>query len=195
MTNAHEQLWAKTGRRSPEDVAEIPRPEIPRPPEDGKRREHLARPRADWPERSISAAEHMDLTVGRYSEAEFQDWVIREAVACGWPKATIYHTKDSRFSPAGFPDLVLVHGRRRLWWELKGPKGYVEPEQQIWLDALEASGEETAVLYPWHWAYVRQELERGPVPRLGRGQMCVRLLDTEGVPRLYRVIEEIGGGE
>ena len=42
---------------------------------------------------------------------------------------------------AGFPDLVLVHKERRLllFAELKSEKGKVEPEQQAWLEALEAA--------------------------------------------------------
>ncbi len=53
----------------------------------------------------------------------------------GW---RLYHTRDSRRSPAGFPDLVLVsRGRGRLLFvELKSDTGRVRPEQAEWLDVL-----------------------------------------------------------
>jgi len=76
---------------------------------------------------------------------------IRElAVLLGW---RLYHTYDSRKSVAGFPDLVLVNRmqRRVLFVELKGPRGRVTAEQQAWIDALVACGEEAGVWWPQDW--------------------------------------------
>lgn len=51
----------------------------------------------------------------------------------GWKR---YHTHDSRRSPKGFPDLVLVRAPRVLFIELKKADGVITPEQQDWLRAL-----------------------------------------------------------
>jgi len=71
----------------------------------------------------------------RMAEAELQDAIRQAALYQGW---LCYHTHDSRHSPAGFPDLCLVHPRtgKFIFWELKSGKGTVSPEQQKWLDAL-----------------------------------------------------------
>jgi hypothetical protein len=56
-----------------------------------------------------------------------------------------YHTHDSRRSPAGFPDLVLVHPTRPelgiVFLELKSAKGRTSPAQARWIMALRRSGE------------------------------------------------------
>lgn len=45
----------------------------------------------------------------------------------------------------GFPDLVLVGRGRVIYAELKSSTGKVRPEQQVWLDALTAAGQEAHV--------------------------------------------------
>ena len=68
------------------------------------------------------------------SEREFQDGhVVPLAVSCGW---IYYHTHDSRRSPGGFPDLVLVRGGKLIFAELKSEKGRVSAAQKVWLAAL-----------------------------------------------------------
>lgn len=49
-----------------------------------------------------------------------------------------YHTYDSRKSTPGFPDLVLVHPRRKIviFAELKIDTTYPSNEQRLWLAAL-----------------------------------------------------------
>ena len=70
------------------------------------------------------------------SETELQDVYVRPAAeAQGW---LCYHTHDSRRSPSGFPDLVLVRPPRLIFAELKSQRGRVRPDQQAWIVALEA---------------------------------------------------------
>lgn len=68
------------------------------------------------------------------TEREFQSQVIGLASFYGWRH---YHTHDSRRSPAGFPDLVLVRGEELIFAELKTEKGRVRLEQVEWMAALE----------------------------------------------------------
>ena len=66
------------------------------------------------------------------SEAEFQTHVEQLAKLLGWE---VYHTRDSRRSRKGWPDLVLVR-ERILFVELKSETGELRPEQRIWLARL-----------------------------------------------------------
>jgi hypothetical protein len=73
------------------------------------------------------------------SEAAFQAAVVRVAKSCGW---AAMHVHDSRRSPAGFPDLVLVRPPSAtqpgtaLFWELKSADGVVTLAQAHWLRLL-----------------------------------------------------------
>lgn len=78
-------------------------------------------------------------TVKAGSEAAFQQQVIQLAGFYSW---RVYHTHDSRRSQKGFPDLVLVRGAELIFAELKTDKGRVRPEQQEWIQALQAVSEE-----------------------------------------------------
>ena len=73
------------------------------------------------------------------SEAELQTAIIDCAVALGW---LVYHTHDSRHSPEGFPDLILVREPRLIIAELKGVDrrgrpGVVKVAQAEWLLRLD----------------------------------------------------------
>lgn len=65
----------------------------------------------------------------------------------GW---RLYHTFDSRRSGAGFPDLVLVHPRRKLllFVELKRDGGKLSLDQADWFDALHVVGADVRVWRP-----------------------------------------------
>jgi hypothetical protein len=73
------------------------------------------------------------------TEAQLQEAVRQLAVRYGW---LYYHTHDSRKSPAGFPDVVLVRRgddkkkARLIIAELKNDKEKPTADQQAWLDAL-----------------------------------------------------------
>ena len=58
-----------------------------------------------------------------------------------------YHTHDSRRSPSGFPDLVIV-GDRVIYRELKTAKGKVTDAQAGWLHALVMAEQDACVWRP-----------------------------------------------
>ncbi len=73
---------------------------------------------------------------GHISEKKFQDTVIELARLCGFTH--IYHTWNSQNSPAGFPDIVALKGKRQVVAELKSEKGKLSKEQKDWLLAFAA---------------------------------------------------------
>ncbi len=88
------------------------------------------------------------------SEKEFQSQVIQLARLRGW---LCYHTRDSRKSAKGFPDLVLVRDRL-LFAELKTDSGKVTAEQQYWLDAINEAGGTACIWRPTDWKAIEREL-------------------------------------
>jgi len=90
------------------------------------------------------------------TEKEFLQQVRDLAKLCGW---LVYHTYDSRRSPEGFPDLVLVRGNKVVFVELKAAKGRVTPSQRVWLDALEKVQQvETHLWRPVDWDEIAEVL-------------------------------------
>lgn len=84
--------------------------------------------------------------LGYATELELDRFVVDAAGAGGWDLT--YHTHDARYSPAGFPDRVLLHVRDRLtvFAELKGYDsrrrlGEPSVEQLAWLEGLRAAGQ------------------------------------------------------
>lgn len=63
------------------------------------------------------------------SEKEFQATLTELALLTGWK---VYHTRDSRGSHAGFPDLVLVRPPDVIFAELKARAGRLRPDQYEW---------------------------------------------------------------
>lgn len=78
------------------------------------------------------------------SEAAFQRIVLDLAKSTGW---LIYHTRDSRRSQSGFPDLVLLKDRT-IFAELKSEKGMPSDAQSMWLERLKSAGEEAYLWRP-----------------------------------------------
>lgn len=75
------------------------------------------------------------------TESQLQASIVETAQLLGW---LVYHTRDSRGSHPGFPDLVLVRAPtavragRLLFVELKSAAGTLELEQLLWLATLRA---------------------------------------------------------
>ena len=81
-----------------------------------------------------------------HHEQQFQETIRRLAEGAGW---LYYHTTNSRKSPEGFVDTVLVRGPQLLFAELKMPGKRPTPAQQRWLDALRSvTMVETFLWYP-----------------------------------------------
>lgn len=91
------------------------------------------------------------------TERRFQATVERAATLLGW---RYYHTYDSRRSPEGFPDLVLVKGPRLIFAELKKNAGRVSKSQELWLGDLR-DVQEPPEVYLWRpreWTHIEQVL-------------------------------------
>jgi len=73
------------------------------------------------------------LASGQQSEASWERQVKKLAKIGGW---LYYHTHRSQFSPAGFPDCVIVKPPRIIFAELKKEGGQPTPEQTEWLELL-----------------------------------------------------------
>lgn len=69
----------------------------------------------------------------------------------------VYHTRDSRRSQPGFPDIVLVKGRL-IFAELKSETGRLTPEQERWLAALRSAGCDVRVWRPSDWQEIEETL-------------------------------------
>ena len=81
------------------------------------------------------------------AEAMLEDQLQTQTIALARPLGWLwYHTHDSRRSPGGFPDLVLVRGPRLIFAELKKQDGRYRPGQKEWLRAVERAGAEA---YTW----------------------------------------------
>lgn len=91
------------------------------------------------------------------SEAELQANVTD---LCRMLGLLVYHTHDSRRSPAGFPDLIIV-GRRLIARELKTAKGKITPAQHMWLNGLRHAGVDADVWRPADWfdGNIRRQLQ------------------------------------
>lgn len=82
----------------------------------------------------------------RVSEAAWQRQILDLFQLHGW---RCYWTWSSLHSPAGYPDLTLVHPRYGcLWIECKAQRGVVTPAQAAWHADLEAAGQRVYVLRP-----------------------------------------------
>ena len=88
------------------------------------------------------------------SEKELQQWVIDLAKRTGW---RVYFTWNSKHSPKGWVDLILIRGIFMLCLELKTEKGRVLPEQAATIRALSMVRRvEVDVIRPRH----RDQLEK-----------------------------------
>lgn len=91
----------------------------------------------------------------RHPEEDFQSAVIELAKLRGW---RVYHTRDSRKSAPGFPDLTLVRAGRLVFAELKAGSE-LTPAQGDWLRAFRAvPGVEAYLWRLADWAEIERTL-------------------------------------
>ena len=81
-------------------------------------------------------------------EKTFTGQVRGYAEMMGW---LVYHCHDSRRSPQGFPDLVLVRNPKVVFVELKTQTGRMTAPQRIWRHTLEGVAHDgnTVAYYLW----------------------------------------------
>ena len=86
---------------------------------------------------------------GSISEDELQANVIQLCKLLG---LRYYHTHDSRRSPEGFPDMVIVRGDELVFRELKDQRRKPTPAQLQWLHDLSQVRRVSAGLWrPFDW--------------------------------------------
>ena len=89
------------------------------------------------------------------TEAAFQAVVLQTAAIYGWSS---YHTRDSRGSQAGWPDLALWRNDRFCLRELKTDAGRLSPAQRATITSLKAAGVDVDVWRPAEWTKVHDFL-------------------------------------
>lgn len=104
------------------------------------------------------------------TEAAYQSQILQLAELRGWKRAH-FHDSRRQVKPGvfvgdkdakGFPDLVLGRKLPRpdlIVWEVKKEKGVVTPEQEEWLDIINACGITACVVRPSNWDYVQDRLK------------------------------------
>ena len=123
----------------------------------------LKGPQPQWP----TITNRNPVTVGsprqpaeHIPEADWQATVVDLARLAEW---AVYHTRDSRGSEPGFPDLVLVRPPRLVVAELKTARGKLRREQRVWLHLLAGvPGVEVKCWRPADWADVVATLTPPP---------------------------------
>ena len=121
----------------------------------------------------MKATDHQDQMILSWKEVQLQNHIIQMATALGWD---YFHVHDSRRSPAGFPDLVLVHPRKRICLvrELKTERGRFRPKQEQWLQDLRVAGIDAGVWRPGDVVSQRVQRELSAGTEYGTGSMGVR---------------------
>ena len=121
------------------------------------------------------------------TEGELEALVEQTFRLGGW---LVFHTRDSRRSEPGFPDIVAVRAPIVLFAELKGPSGKVKarprptrrgrrelPTQADWLASLRGCpGVETFVWRPEDWPLIQQVANR---PREKRSDVHSENMERE----------------
>src|SRR5262249_36636853 len=88
------------------------------------------------------------------TESKFQQMVLGLARLHRWEW---FHVYDSRRSPAGFPDLVLVR-ERVVFAELKTDTGRLHWQQRLWQEWLKKAGAEVYIWRPKDWQTIQDIL-------------------------------------
>jgi len=90
------------------------------------------------------------------SEKNWQGTVIQVAQLEGWEY--IYHTWNSKHSPAGYPDLIFLKDGRMVVVELKREDGLLSAEQYFWLLEFTKVTPDVYLWKPSDWGEVQQVL-------------------------------------
>mgnify|MGYP001617279218 CR=1 FL=1 len=90
------------------------------------------------------------------TEKEFSQQVVDYARLRRWRVAR-WPTWRSTGTNPGVPDLLLVR-ERIIFAELKAGKGKLTPDQQSWLNLLEAAKQEVYIWRPSDWPYIENRL-------------------------------------
>lgn len=102
--------------------------------------------------RPVSAEEYQKKVAREMYEDTLRENIRGLAVSLGW---RIHFWWNSKHSPAGFPDLVLIHAKtkRIIFRELKrsGSLGKISKAQQACMDDLTAVGMDVKVWRPEDW--------------------------------------------
>jgi hypothetical protein len=80
---------------------------------------------------------------------------VRYARLMGW---SVFFVHDSRHSPAGWPDLVLIRRPRIVFAELKSERGRLTDDQRQTIEELRACGQEVFVWKPSAWQEIEEVL-------------------------------------
>lgn len=87
----------------------------------------------------------MSALTAAMTEAQLQQAIMQTARQLGF---LVFHTAYAIGSERGFPDLCIC-GHGRIWFfELKGPKPKISPEQEAWIETLSACGADARFVYP-----------------------------------------------
>jgi VRR-NUC domain len=110
-------------------------------------------------------------------------WTVTDlALRLGWQS---YHTRDSRRSQPGFPDLVLIN-ERVIFAELKAEGGRLGPWQRHWLKRLYQANAEVYVWRPSDWDEAQRVLRHQGDPMFDpavRGLSIANLQRAGVLPR------------
>src|SRR5262245_22146063 len=94
---------------------------------------------------SITPADYAAAAAAAMTEEQLYESV---RAICEALRLLHYHTRDSRGSTAGYPDLHIVGPAGQIFRELKTQRGQLRPQQLIWLDALHDLGANASVWRP-----------------------------------------------
>lgn len=94
--------------------------------------------------RGRRAQKAVDEAIFKITEKQWQEQVEALLMFCGW---RFYHTRDSRKSNEGFPDIITLRRRRMVVAELKVGDEQPSPKQEEWLEDFK--GVPGAEVYVW----------------------------------------------
>jgi hypothetical protein len=104
---------------------------------------------------------------GVYTGTQLQEQILDLAKVFGWQRAHFRAamTKYGWRTPVsadgkGFPDLLLLRGRRMLTWECKSLSEKTTPDQDAWLAAFAMiPGCDSRVVRCTDWEYIEEALK------------------------------------